>query len=76
MKKPNIALILLILIGWFVVETGTADAGWRRRSWRSRGARPVTGYGSNIHRNFVLKQEQRRASQGRSVRYRGNIRWR
>ena len=39
------------------------------------GARPATGYGSNIHRNFILKQEARRAMQGKRVRNRGNILW-
>ena len=38
-------------------------------------ARPATGYGANIHRNFILKQEARRASQGKRVRNRGNIIW-
>ncbi len=55
------------------------DAEARRyRSYRGGkfgSARPATGYGSNIHRNFVLKQEARRASQGKRVRNRGNILW-
>lgn len=38
-------------------------------------ARPVTGYGANIHRNFILKQEARRVQQGKRVRNRGNIAW-
>lgn len=39
------------------------------------GARPATGYGSNIHRNSILKQETRRAMRGKRVRNRGNVLW-
>ena len=34
---------------------------------------PMLRFG-NIHRNFILKQEARRAAQGKRVRNRGNIR--
>ena len=39
-------------------------------------ARPLTGYGANLHRNFTIKQELQRSQRtGRPVRYRGNVRW-
>ena len=42
----------------------------------TRTARPVGGYGSNLHRNFVIKQEQlRSAKTGQPPRWRGNVRW-
>ena len=47
----------------------------RRPAYAYSGARPVTGYGANLHRRFVLKQELKRAASGKSVRYRGNILW-
>ena len=76
MKKSKIILLFCLLTGWFVVESATVDAGWRRQSSRNRGFRPVSGVGSNLHRRFVLKREMKRASQGKAVRFRGNIRWR
>ena len=45
------------------------------RHSRFVGARPATGYGANIHRTFILKQEARRALNGKRVRNRGNILW-
>jgi hypothetical protein len=45
------------------------------RSYSS--ARPVSGYGANLHRNFVIRQElQRSARTGQPPRRRGNIYWR
>lgn len=38
--------------------------------------RPATGYGSNLHRNFVIRKEQNRAKSGKSVRNAGNVLWR
>ncbi|MEM9587846.1 MAG: hypothetical protein AAGA03_11255 [Planctomycetota bacterium] len=56
------------------------DAAWYRktykRSYTRSTPRPATGYGANLHRTFVLKQELRRAKQGKTVRNRGNILWR
>ena len=38
--------------------------------------RPVTGYGSNLHRNFVIRQQQQKAAiTGVPPRTRGNILW-
>ena len=38
--------------------------------------RPVTGYGTNLHRNFVIRQEQLRTQRtGLPPRTRGNILW-
>lgn len=43
---------------------------------RPQTARPVTGYGTNLHRNFVIRQEQQRsAATGLPPRTRGNIYW-
>jgi len=38
--------------------------------------KPVTGYGANLHRNFVIRQQQQRSRAGGSLIYRGNILWR
>jgi|GEM_PF-3172326 len=76
MKKSKHVLLLFVMTCWIVVEAASVNAGWGRRTSRSRGYRPVTGVGSNLHRRFVLKRELRRTSQGKAVRYRGNIRWR
>lgn len=47
----------------------------RTTSYRS-SPRPVGGYGSNIHRNFTIRQEQLRSQRtGQPVRNRGNLRW-
>ena len=38
--------------------------------------RPVSGYGSNLHRNFTIRQEQLRSQRtGLPPRRRGNVRW-
>ena len=43
---------------------------------RPATARPVTGYGTNLHRNFVIRQEQLRTQRtGLPPRNRGNILW-
>jgi len=36
---------------------------------------PRTGYGSNLHRNFVIRQQQLRSQAGGSLIYRGNVLW-
>ncbi|MDB4766930.1 hypothetical protein OAG71_04500 [bacterium] len=39
-------------------------------------ARPVTGYGTNLHRNFTIRQEQLRTQRtGLPPHSRGNILW-
>lgn len=38
--------------------------------------KPVTGYGANFHRNFVIRQQQQRSKAGGSLIYRGNVLWR
>jgi len=76
-------VLALLVLGSFVCVAENAEAGWFRRTrvmkTQPRGkvssARPVTGYGANLHRRFVLKQELQRAERGQRVRYRGNIRW-
>ena len=43
---------------------------------RPAKARPVTGYGANFHRNFVIRQEQLRTQRtGLPPQSRGNILW-
>jgi len=37
---------------------------------------PVTGYGANLHRNFIIRQQQQRSEAGGSLIYRGNVLWR
>ncbi len=37
---------------------------------------PVTGYGSNLHRNFVIRQQQQRSQAGGSLINRNNVLWR
>jgi len=37
---------------------------------------PLTGYGSNLHRRFVIRQQQQRSQAGGSLINRGNILWR
>ena len=71
----TIALVVALAILCFV---DNVEARHYRRAYRASsfgGARPATGYGANIHRNFILKQEARRVSQGRRVRNRGNVLW-
>ncbi len=41
-----------------------------------RTPRPVTGYGANFHRNFVIRQQQQRSQAGGSLISRGNVLWR
>ena len=45
-------------------------------SFSTNRAVPVTGYGSNLHRNFVIRQQQQRSQAGGSLINRGNILWR
>ena len=43
---------------------------------RSAAPRPITGYGSNTHRNFVIRQQQLRSIKtGIQPRTRGNVLW-
>lgn len=76
----RIATLVLVLTGILLVDTANARKIWRFHQSHSsqsgsRLPRPVTGYGANLHRNAVLKQELRRAQAGKPVRSRGNIRW-
>ena len=76
--RPFIAFAVLLVAGLCCVEQAEARryrTSYYRSSPSFRSARPVTGYGANIHRNFILKQEARRALQGQRVRNRGNILW-
>ena len=41
------------------------------RSYRS--VEPVTGYGSNLHRNFTIRQQQQRAQAGLPLINRNNV---
>jgi hypothetical protein len=77
MRFPRRLLLTLVLLGGVLLVVDYAEAWGKRRHTvhRSSGARPVTGYGSNLHRRFVLKRELKRARQGKPVRSRGNIRW-
>ena len=77
MKSTGAFALFVVLASLCFVDTVEARR-YRRVYYRTPsfgGARPVTGYGANIHRNFILKQEARRARQGKRVRNRGNIRW-
>ena len=78
MKLKTVVLLIAVLTCFCIVDSSEARTyrtTWRRGYSTFGGARPATGYGSNIHRNFILKQEARRASQGKRVRNRGNILW-
>lgn len=80
-RAYRIAIVMAVLLTTSLVDT--AEARRYRRSYRNQARhstsrslpRPVTGYGANLHRNFVLKQELRRARSGKPVRNRANIRW-
>ncbi len=77
-RRKCFAVGLFGLICLLVVADGAHSARYRggyASPSRYGGARPVSGYGSNLHRRFVLKQESRRAQQGLPVRNRGNVRW-
>ena len=82
MKFQFLVLCIAMVITFSFLSEADA-ARYRFRSARSSysttarfgGARPVTGYGSNIHRNAILRQEAKRASRGYPVRRRGNIIW-
>jgi len=43
---------------------------------KPRIPQPVTGYGGNIHRNFIIRQQQKRSQAGGSLQYRGKVLWR
>ena len=63
--------------GWNYVSQPSAQYYWTpsTSSYRST-PRPTTGYGSNLHRNFTIRQEQLRSQRtGLPPRNRGNIRW-
>ena len=45
-------------------------------TYSARRPRPATGYGSNLHRNFIIRQEQQRWQRtGLPPRNRGNVLW-
>lgn len=77
MKFTGAIALVVVLASSSFVDSVEARR-YRKSYYRSSSfgdARPVTGYGSNIHRNFILKQESRRAAQGKRVRNRGNVLW-
>ena len=77
MKFTGAIALVVVFASLCFVDTVEARR-YRRVYYRTTSfgnARPATGYGANIHRNFILKQEARRASQGKRVRNRGNILW-
>jgi hypothetical protein len=41
-----------------------------------RSVTPVTGYGSNFHRNFTIRQQQIRVQSGQPFQKRNNVLWR
>ena len=72
------SLFLVAILAILCFADAVAARGFRRAYFRSpsiRTARPATGYGANLHRNFILKQEAKRALHGKRVRNRGNILW-
>lgn len=61
-----------------VAQYGFAPATSGSYSYASsnRPPRPVTGYGRNAHREYTIRQAQRRWAQtGRQPQRRGNILW-
>ncbi len=68
--------------GWNYSQRPTAryysaprSTGYRSSGYRS-SSRPFGGYGSNLHRNFTIRQEQLRSQRtGQQPRNRGNLRW-
>ena len=90
MKFFTVSLFSLAFLILPALECQAAGGGFGRKFRRSsysqsrysrgyqstRTARPVGGYGTNLHRNFVIKQEQiRSAKTGQPPRWRGNVRW-
>jgi hypothetical protein len=87
-KRVAIVLFVLTSMLWASMESQAADRFWRSNGFRSSGYQstpyrsstripaPRTGYGSNLHRNFVIRQQQQRSQTGGSLIYRGNILWR
>lgn len=72
------AIALVVVLTSLCFVDSVEARRYRRVYYRTPsfgGARPATGYGANIHRNFILKQEARRAMKGNRVRNRGNILW-
>ena len=43
---------------------------------QSRTPQPLTGYGSNFHRNFTIRQQQQRVQAGKPLQNRNNVLWR
>ena len=88
--KPLVLLCVAFCVS-LAVDTSSAEAQLFRRgsifsalntaptpapTYRPSTPRPVSGYGSNFHRNFVIRQEQQRyARTGLPPRTRGNIYW-
>jgi len=53
-----------------------AQRSYSYRPSTTRIPQPVTGYGSNLHRNYVIRREQQKAAiTGIQPRNRGNILW-
>lgn len=78
MKRICTAVFMLVaLCSVFWIGDAAQAQSYRRSYGQNKfgGARPVTGFGSNLHRRYILERESRRASQGKPVRNRGNIRW-
>lgn len=80
MQRSLTRLVLPAFLFCSLMIVDDAFAARRRAASHYRGgtahaARPVTGYGANLHRRFVLKQELKRAQNGLPVRNRGNILW-
>ena len=76
------SMILLCMAAFAVLILGhESQAGLFRRSPSTQTrphtgyAHPAGGYGSNLHRNFVLRREMQRQRQGLPVRQHGNIMW-
>lgn len=87
----RVAIVLLVSTVTLIaasVQSHAADRFWRSNRFRSnvyqstpyrsstRIPTPVTGYGSNLHRNFMIRQQQQRSQAGGSLIQRGNILWR
>ena len=76
MRFLTLSLAALFCFVGCAFAASTADAAKYRTVRTSKSLpRPVTGYGANFHRNFVIRQELQRAKRGLPVRNTGNILW-
>ena len=75
MKPVGFFLWLLLLGGICAVPEADASLSHRRPTATYTHTAPVTGYGANFHRRFVLKQELRKGTAGQRRGFRGNVRW-